>query len=201
MRAGRRRPVHRAWPGELKGLDKPVHVVAVRSEDRDEARRSPRSSGRPRLPLADGGRRWRRWSRSPWSPHWSPSRCARDAEGTRRSRRTRSASSTRSRARSPRRWSSRTRPGAVAASADAVWVTNPDVGTVTRIDPDEQAIVDTIQVGENPTGIAVGEGAVWVVESGGRRSRGSAPTRTRSSTRSRSGTARRASRSARVPSG
>ena len=30
------------------------------------------------------------------------------------------------------------RPGSVAASADAVWVTNPDVGTVTRIDPDEQ---------------------------------------------------------------
>ena len=59
------------------------------------------------------------------------------------------------------------RPGSVAASADAVWVTNPDVGTVTRIDPDEQEIRDTIQVGENPTGIAVGEDAVWVVNSGG----------------------------------
>jgi YVTN family beta-propeller protein len=59
-------------------------------------------------------------------------------------------------------------PGSVAVSADAVWVTNPDVGTVTRIDPNEQAIVDSIQVGENPTGIAVGEDAVWVVESGGR---------------------------------
>ena len=59
------------------------------------------------------------------------------------------------------------RPGSVAASADAVWVTNPDVGTVTRIDPDDKEIRDTIQVGENPTGIAVGENAVWVVESGG----------------------------------
>ncbi len=60
-----------------------------------------------------------------------------------------------------------TRPGSVAASADAVWVTNPDIGTVTRIDPSEQEVRDSIQVGENPTGIAVGEDAVWVVESGG----------------------------------
>ena len=59
------------------------------------------------------------------------------------------------------------RPGSVAASADAVWVTNPDVGTVTRIDPNEQEVRDSIQVGENPTGIAVGFDAVWVVESGG----------------------------------
>jgi peptide/nickel transport system substrate-binding protein len=59
------------------------------------------------------------------------------------------------------------RPGSVAASADAVWVTHPDFGTVTRIDPIDQEIRDTIQVGENPTGITVGEDAVWVVESGG----------------------------------
>jgi YVTN family beta-propeller protein len=59
------------------------------------------------------------------------------------------------------------RPGAVAASADAVWVTNPDAGTVMRIDPKEQHVHDPIHVGENPTGIAVGFDAVWVVESGG----------------------------------
>jgi peptide/nickel transport system substrate-binding protein len=58
------------------------------------------------------------------------------------------------------------RPGSVVASADAVWVTNPDIGTVTRIDPDEQEVRDRIQVGENPTGIAVGFDAVWVLESG-----------------------------------
>ena len=52
-------------------------------------------------------------------------------------------------------------------SEGAVWVTNPDVGTVTRIDPDEQEVRDSIPVGENPTGIAVGFDAVWVVESGG----------------------------------
>ena len=50
------------------------------------------------------------------------------------------------------------RPGSVAASADAVWVTNPDVGTVTRIDPDEQEIRDSIPVGENPTGSPLVEG-------------------------------------------
>ena len=59
------------------------------------------------------------------------------------------------------------RPGSVASSADAVWVTNPDVETVTRIDPNEQEIRDSIPVGENPTGIAVGFDAVWVVNSGG----------------------------------
>ena len=40
------------------------------------------------------------------------------------------------------------RPGSVASSADALWVANPDVGTVTRIDPIGHAVVDTIQVGE-----------------------------------------------------
>ena len=59
------------------------------------------------------------------------------------------------------------RPGAVAASVDAVWVTHPDVGTVTRIDPNEQEIRDSIPVGEDPTGLAVGFDAVWVLESGG----------------------------------
>ena len=59
------------------------------------------------------------------------------------------------------------RPGAVAASSDAVWVTNPDIGTVTRIDPIDRDVHDSVPVGEDPTGIAVGFGAVWVVESGG----------------------------------
>jgi peptide/nickel transport system substrate-binding protein len=59
------------------------------------------------------------------------------------------------------------RPGSVAASADAVWVTNPDVGTVTQIEPNEYQIRDSIQVGNDPTAIAVGADAVWVVNSGG----------------------------------
>jgi len=59
------------------------------------------------------------------------------------------------------------RPGAVAASRDAVWVAHPDVGTVTRIDSATREAVDTIPVGEDPSAIAVDMGAVWVVESGG----------------------------------
>jgi peptide/nickel transport system substrate-binding protein len=59
------------------------------------------------------------------------------------------------------------RPGSVAASADDVWVTNPDAGTVTRIEAKERVVHDPVPVGENPTGIAVGEDVVWVVESGG----------------------------------
>jgi peptide/nickel transport system substrate-binding protein len=60
-----------------------------------------------------------------------------------------------------------TRPGSIAASADEVWVTNPDAETVTRIDPKEQHVHDPIHVGQNPTGISIGEDVVWVVESGG----------------------------------
>jgi peptide/nickel transport system substrate-binding protein len=60
-----------------------------------------------------------------------------------------------------------TRPGSIAASADGVWVTNPDAETVTRIEPEGQDVHDAIHVGQNPTGIAVGEDVVWVVESGG----------------------------------
>ena len=94
------------------------------------------------------------------------------------------------------------RPGSIVASADDVWVTNPDVDTVTRIDPQEQAIVDTIPVGENPTAIAVGEGRRvgrgerWAVRLPHQPRYGS-----RSSRRSRSATVRRTSRSARVLSG
>lgn len=59
------------------------------------------------------------------------------------------------------------RPGAIAASKDAVWVAHPDGGTVTRIDPESRETVDSIPVGEDPSSIAVGLDAVWVVESGG----------------------------------
>ena len=59
------------------------------------------------------------------------------------------------------------RPGAIAASKDAVWVAHPDAGTVTRIDPESRETIDSIPVGEDPSSIAVGLDAVWVVESGG----------------------------------
>jgi YVTN family beta-propeller protein len=59
-------------------------------------------------------------------------------------------------------------PGSIVASENDVWVTHPDFDTVTRIDRTDREIRDTIQVGEEPTGITVGFDAVWVVESAGR---------------------------------
>jgi DNA-binding beta-propeller fold protein YncE len=43
--------------------------------------------------------------------------------------------------------------------SDAVWVLNGNTGTVTRVDPDVDAVVATSRrVSMNPTGIAVGAG-------------------------------------------
>jgi len=152
----------------LKGLDKPVHVVAVRSEDRDEALAiAPfvRSIAPPPR------RRWKAVAavvafavvaaliaiplvarRAGGSSEIEPNSVGVLDPGSGEVLATVGLED---------------RPGSVAASADAVWVSNPDVDTVTRIDPDEQEIRDSIPVGENPTGIAVGFDAVWVVNSGG----------------------------------
>ncbi|MBA3737182.1 MAG: hypothetical protein H0W97_01290 [Actinobacteria bacterium] len=154
---------------QLKGLDKPVHVVAVRSEERDDALaiapfvRSiappPRKQWKavaavvafvvvagliavPLLTRDSGG-----------DPEIEP-----DSVGVLDAKTGEVIATV----------GLEERPGSVTASADAVWVTNPDVDTVTRIDPDEREIRDSIQVGESPTGIAVGFDAVWVVNSGER---------------------------------
>ncbi|MCC6223770.1 MAG: hypothetical protein IT201_09825 [Thermoleophilia bacterium] len=50
----------------------------------------------------------------------------------------------------------------VAAGAGSVWVTAPNAGTVTRIDPDTGEVAAVIEVGGYPQGIAVGFRAVWV---------------------------------------
>ena len=47
----------------------------------------------------------------------------------------------------------------------SVWVASYDAGTVIRIDPRSGDIVKTIQVGGHPSGIAVGDGRVWVTVS------------------------------------
>jgi YVTN family beta-propeller protein len=155
---------------ELKGLDKPVHVVAVRSDERDDAGAiAPfvRSKGPSPVPW------WRRKAvvgtvafavlagvigvpllvrRAGGSSEIEPNSigvidpASGDLTAT---------------------VGLEDRPGSIAASADAIWVAHPDVGTVTRIDPSAQEIRDTIQVGEDPTAMAVGFGTVWVVESGG----------------------------------
>ena len=57
------------------------------------------------------------------------------------------------------------RPGGVAVGAGSVWVTDEVAGTLLRVDPVEQIVVDTIPVGDGPAGVAVGAGAVWVANS------------------------------------
>ena len=58
-----------------------------------------------------------------------------------------------------------TSPGAIAADSQAVWVANADSGSLSRLDPDTGAQVQTIQVGDGPAGVALGGGFVWVTNS------------------------------------
>jgi ABC-type transport system substrate-binding protein len=58
------------------------------------------------------------------------------------------------------------RPGAVATGEGNVWVTLPDRGAVIQIDPATMSIVDTVSVGSNPVDIAVGADSVWVANGG-----------------------------------
>jgi YVTN family beta-propeller protein len=53
-------------------------------------------------------------------------------------------------------------PSALAFGAGGVWVASADAGTVTRIDPATNQVVETIEVGNRPQGIAVANGLVWV---------------------------------------
>jgi YVTN family beta-propeller protein len=46
-----------------------------------------------------------------------------------------------------------------------VWVTNNYGGTVSRIDPAVNRVVQTIAVGNGPSGVAVSDGSVWVANS------------------------------------
>jgi len=52
-------------------------------------------------------------------------------------------------------------PIGVAVSEDSVWTANYGAGTVSRVDPRRGTVI-AIPVGRQPTGIAVGGGAVWV---------------------------------------
>lgn len=53
----------------------------------------------------------------------------------------------------------------VAVGAGGVWVTSPNRGVVTRIDPATNEIVAEIPVDGFPQGIGTGQGAVWVASS------------------------------------
>jgi YVTN family beta-propeller protein len=53
-------------------------------------------------------------------------------------------------------------PTSVARGEGAIWVTNANDGTVSRIDQVTRSVRQTITVGSSPSGIAVGAGAIWV---------------------------------------
>ena len=53
-------------------------------------------------------------------------------------------------------------PTGIAFGDGAIWVTNADDATVSRIDPVSNVVTDTIDVGIGPRGITFGAGAVWV---------------------------------------
>jgi YVTN family beta-propeller protein len=59
-----------------------------------------------------------------------------------------------------------TAPTSVARGEGAIWVTNGNDGTVSRIDPVTRSVRQTLRVGSSPSGIAVGAGAVWVANHG-----------------------------------
>jgi YVTN family beta-propeller protein len=56
-------------------------------------------------------------------------------------------------------------PSHLAVGEGAVWVTNADDDTVSRIDPLKRIVAQTISVGSSPSGITTGNGAVWVANS------------------------------------
>jgi YVTN family beta-propeller protein len=54
------------------------------------------------------------------------------------------------------------RPSATAVGEGAVWVGNTGSGTVSRIDPATNEVVETISLGNAPAGIALGGDLLWV---------------------------------------
>jgi YVTN family beta-propeller protein len=58
-----------------------------------------------------------------------------------------------------------TSPGGVALGEGSIWVTNTGEGTVSRVDPENNEVVQTIPVGTAPVGVAVEGGFVWVANS------------------------------------
>ena len=50
---------------------------------------------------------------------------------------------------------------------DHLWVLDRQLGVVTRVDVASRAVSRSVRVGDDPSGIAVGEDAVWVGDVGG----------------------------------
>ena len=55
--------------------------------------------------------------------------------------------------------------GALAFGGGSVWVANRDDGTISRIDPQANAVRATIPVGRSADGVAVAGGTVWAISS------------------------------------
>lgn len=60
-------------------------------------------------------------------------------------------------------------PAAATSGASSLWLAEPDVGKVVRVDEISKQIVQRITVGGSPGAIAFGDGAVWVAGAGGDR--------------------------------
>jgi YVTN family beta-propeller protein len=58
------------------------------------------------------------------------------------------------------------RPSAVAFGFGSAWVANEGAGTVSRIDPRTEAVVQTVRTGADPRAVAVAGGSVWVANGG-----------------------------------
>ncbi len=54
------------------------------------------------------------------------------------------------------------RPFRVAATDEAVWVTNNEGTNVSRIDPATNEVIDTVDIGGQPVGVDAGDDAAWV---------------------------------------
>lgn len=56
-------------------------------------------------------------------------------------------------------------PMSVAAAEDAVWATNAEDDSVSRIDPLTRRVVENVDVGSQPSGVAISGASVWVANS------------------------------------
>jgi YVTN family beta-propeller protein len=54
-------------------------------------------------------------------------------------------------------------PSAISAGGGAVWVANSGDGTVSRLDAGSGKVIATVDVGSNPSDVAVSQRGVWVV--------------------------------------
>lgn len=50
----------------------------------------------------------------------------------------------------------------IVAEGDSIWVTETGAGTLARIDPDTNEVVDRIDLGDEPDFLSSGEGKLWV---------------------------------------